>query len=42
VEEDGLEGVLFVQDLGTEQTGNVASAENDVQEPHCQDNSNQM
>jgi hypothetical protein len=28
VEEDGSESVLFVQELGTEQTGNVASAEN--------------
>jgi len=28
VEEDGLEGVLFGQELGTEQIGNVASAEN--------------
>jgi hypothetical protein len=29
VEEDGVEGALFVQQLGTEkQTGNVASAQN--------------
>jgi hypothetical protein len=37
------EGAVFVQQLRTEkQTGNVASAQNSVQGPLCQDNSNNM
>jgi hypothetical protein len=40
VEEDGLEGVLFVQQLRTEgQTGIVARAQNERARTLCQDNS---
>ena len=38
VEEDGLEGVLFVQQLRTEKQIEMLP----VPEPHCQDNSNKM
>jgi hypothetical protein len=43
VEEDGMEGALFVQQLRTEkQTGNVASAQNGCARAGYQDISNKM